>query len=151
MACRRQAEYNSGKHRNGAGKKEDSPIGVDVELDGKLKRRMPVAEAARKKDRKPVPGGSAGERQDERFRQHLPHDSPAAGAEGESNGNLALPVGGAGSEKAGEIRTRREQNQARKHHHSDGKCTCRTADEVANQPRARYSELQSLVVVRLLA
>src|SRR5215831_3347249 len=104
MARRRQAEYNSGTHRNGTGKKENPPIGVDVELNRKLERRMPVAEAARKKDRKPVPGGSAGERQDERFRQHLPHYSPAAGAQGESNGNLALPVGGLSGKQAGQIR-----------------------------------------------
>src|SRR5262249_44720286 len=93
MARRRQAEYNSGTQRNNARKEEDLPIGVDVKLDGKLERGTPVAEAVREKDREPVPGGSAGERQDERFRQHLPHNAPAAGAEGESNGDLALPVG----------------------------------------------------------
>ena len=39
-----QAEQQSSEQRDGQGKDEDSPIGVDVELNGKVDGGMPLAD-----------------------------------------------------------------------------------------------------------
>ena len=62
-----------------------------------------------------MPGSVASSGEDTAFREQQAHDLCAAGAEGEAQGDLALPADGSGQQQAGHVRARAQQHQSEQH------------------------------------
>jgi hypothetical protein len=88
---------------------------------------------------------AADEREEHGFREQLARDHPAAGADGDTDGELARTVGGAGGEDSGEIGAGGEQDEHGQQSDAEERVFHGVA-RVARGPGTAHAESETLVL-----
>ena len=103
-----EADDNSGHDRGAERHEQDAQIEIHFG-EARHGLRADRSQQIESPDREHHAGGPADQREQDAFRKHLPHELRAAGAEGETNGELAFPRSGAREQHGGEIRAGDQQ------------------------------------------
>ena len=98
---REDAEAHSGQERDGAGEAEGEKVEVDLLAARQVRQQR--SERVEAPGREGNAERAAGERQEGALGEELPHHAPAAGAERDADGDLALPRGGAREHEVADV------------------------------------------------
>ena len=98
---RENAEAHAGQERDGAGEAEGEKVEVDLLAARQVRQQR--SERVEAPGRERDADRAAGERQEGALGEELPHHAPAAGAERDADGDLALPRGGAREHEVADV------------------------------------------------
>ena len=150
LAERHQSEEDAGEYGDEEGDEDQRRLRQDEKLDGVSGDRMPTGKAGEGHPSQAAGASAAEDGDKEGFDEDLAKDAPAAGADGQADGEFASAVGGAGGEEAAEIGAGGEKDDSGKHHDASEKAARGPADEVTEKTGAGEIEGEAVFFFGIL-
>ena len=142
---RRDAGDGGGDERHERGEREDEPVDADV-LEPRRRRRRDGDEPLHAPPREEQAGRAAGTGEQRAFRQELPHDLAASGAERGADRDLTAAIGRAREQQAHDVRARDAEHE-RDGERQDEEHLADVADEILVQRNDRDARPLPLAVL----